>query len=92
MVPTHFAHLAVTLITMIAKWSDNLLELQKKACVALPIDNAQATGVMLDPLYTPAKKPHAKIQYDVAHRNTSFGIQYHFTHPALLMGQLMSPY
>ena len=59
---------------MIAKWSDNLLELQKRACVALPKYNAQATGVMLDPLYTPAKKPHAKIQYDVAYtcRNKSF--------------------
>ena len=77
--------MAVTSITMIAKWSDNLLELQKRACVAQPKDNAQATGVMLDPLYTPAKKPHAKIQYDVAYRNMTSAIQYHFTHPALLM-------
>lgn len=57
MVPTHSAHLAVTLITTTAKWSDNLLELQKRACVAQPEDNASHRSDA-----RPAKKPHAKIQ------------------------------
>ena len=58
MVPTHYAHLAVTLITTIAKWSDNLLELQKRACVAQPKDNASHRSDA-----RPAKKPHSKIHY-----------------------------